>query len=178
MTLVGWLQILVFALAVTALTKPLGLYMYRVFEGESRPLERFFGPVERGLYRLCGVDPRAEQTWSQYASALLVFSAFGVLVTYAMLRLQDVLPWNPQAFPAVGPELAFNAATSFTTNTNWQSYSGESTMSYLSQMAALAWHNFTSAAAGIAVALAVSRGLTRRLAPDAPPPPRRGEDDR
>jgi potassium-transporting ATPase potassium-binding subunit len=167
-TFVGWLQILVYALAVIAVTKPLGIYMYRVFEGDAQPLPRLFGPVERGLYRLCGVNPRAEQTWSQYAVALLVFSAFGVLVTYALLRLQDVLPWNPQAFPAVPSDLAFNTATSFTTNTNWQSYSGESTLSYLSQMAALAWHNFVSAAAGIAVALAASRGLTRRLAPDAP----------
>jgi K+-transporting ATPase ATPase A chain len=168
MTFVGWLQIVVFALAVAAVTKPLGAYMYRVFEGERQPLPRFFGPLERAIYALCGVDPRAEQTWGQYAVALLVFSAFGVIVSYAIMRLQAVLPWNPAGLPAVGPDLAFNTAASFTTNTNWQSYSGESTMSYLSQMAALAWHNFVSAAAGIAVALGVSRGLTRRIAADAP----------
>jgi potassium-transporting ATPase potassium-binding subunit len=167
-TAIGWLQILVYGACVVALTKPLGAYMFRVFEGERQPLQALFGPVERALYAACGVDPRKEQTWREYAVALLVFSAFGVLVTYALLRLQAVLPWNPQQFPAVGPDLAFDTAASFTTNTNWQSYSGESTMSYLSQMAALAWHNFMSAAAGIAVALAVSRGLTRRLAPDAP----------
>src|SRR5215468_10770707 len=102
------------------------------------------------------------------AIALLVFSAFGVLVSYALMRLQAALPWNPQAFPGVEPGLAFNTAASFTTNTNWQSYSGESTMTYLSQMAALAWHNLTSAAAGIGVAIAVSRGLTRRVAEGAP----------
>ena len=167
MTTIGWIQILVYALAIAALTKPLGGYMYRVFEGERQPLPRFFGPIERAMYRLCGVDPRIEQTWVQYAVALLVFSAVGVVVSYAILRFQAALPWNPAGLPAVGPDLAFNTAASFTTNTNWQSYSGESTMSYLSQMAALAWHNFLSAGAGIAVALAVSRGLTRRIAADA-----------
>jgi K+-transporting ATPase ATPase A chain len=167
MTTIGWIQILVYALAIAALAKPLGVYMYRVFEGERQPLQQFFGPIERATYRLCGVDPRIEQTWGQYAVALLVFSASGVVVSYAILRLQASLPWNPAALPAVGPDLAFNTAASFATNTNWQSYAGESTMSYLSQMAALAWHNFTSAAAGIAVALAVSRGLTRRIAADA-----------
>ncbi|HTO71511.1 MAG TPA: potassium-transporting ATPase subunit KdpA [Myxococcota bacterium] len=168
MTGIGWLQIVVYGVALAALTKPAGIYLYRVYEGERPPFARFLGPVERFFYRLYGVDPRREQTWSEYAIAMLVFSAFGVLVTYALLRLQDVLPANPQHFAAVPPDLAFNTATSFTTNTNWQSYSGESTMSYLSQMAALAWHNFTSAAVGIGVALAVARGLTRRIAPDAP----------
>src|SRR5262245_43080669 len=163
MTFVGWLQIVVYALAVVLLTKPIGAYMFRVFEGERQPLARFFGPIERVLYRLAGVDPHAEQSWVQYATTLLLFSAFGMLVSYALLRLQAALPWNPQGFANVEPNLAFDTAASFTTNTNWQSYSGESTMSDLSQMAALAWHNFTSAAAGIAVALAVSRGLTRRL---------------
>src|SRR5262249_34397500 len=136
--------------------------------GERQPLPRFFGPIERVTHALCGVDSRREQTWIEYAVALLVFSTFGVLVTYAMLRLQAVLPWNPQAFPGLEQGLAFNTAASFTTNTNWQSYSGESTLSYLSQMAALAWHNFTSAAVGIAVALAVSRGLTRRVPEGGP----------
>jgi K+-transporting ATPase ATPase A chain len=160
------LQILVFALLVLALTKPIGAYLYRVFEGERQPLPGFLGRIERGIYRACGVDPAREQTWVEYALALLVFSALGMLVTYAILRLQHVLPLNPQAFPAVGPELAFNTAASFTTNTNWQSYGGESTLSYTTQMAGLAWHNFTSAAAGIGVALAFARGLTRRVEPD------------
>jgi K+-transporting ATPase ATPase A chain len=168
MTLVGWLQIIVFALVILAITRPLGSYLFRVFEGEHRPLPRVFGPLERGLYRLCGVNPRAEQTWKEYALALILFSAAGLLVTYAILRLQHLLPLNPQGLAPVGPELAFNTAASFTTNTNWQSYAGESTMSYLAQMAGLAWHNFTSAAAGIGVALALARGLTRRPAVDEP----------
>jgi len=166
MTIIGWLQILVFALAVLAVTKPLGAYMHRVYEGDRQPLPRLFGPIERIAYRLCGIDPRAEQTWQGYALALIVFSTLGVLVTYVLLRAQALLPLNPQGMAAVGPELAFNTAASFTTNTNWQSYAGESTMSYLSQMAALAWHNFTSAAVGIGVALAFARGLTRRVGPD------------
>ncbi len=168
MSLNGWLQILVFSLVILAVTKPLGIYMFRVFEGEERPWPRIFGPCERALYRLCGVDPRAEQSWQEYSVALLVFSAMGVLVTYGFERLQQVLPLNPQGFDAVPPELAFNTAASFTTNTNWQAYSGESTMSYLTQMAGLAWHNFTSAAVGIGVALVIARGLTRQLRPDAP----------
>jgi K+-transporting ATPase ATPase A chain len=166
MTIIGWLQILVYAVAILAITKPLGVYMHRVFEGDRQPLPRLLGPVERGLYRLCGVDPHAEQTWSIYAAALLVFSAMGLVVTYAIERFQHALPLNPQGLPAVEPMLAFNTAASFATNTNWQSYSGEAVMSYLTQMAGLAWHNFTSAAAGIAVALAIARGLTRRPGPD------------
>src|SRR5262252_9256484 len=168
MTAIGWLQILVFFAAIIAVTKPLGVYMFRVFEGDRQPLPRSFGRLERLCNRLSGVDPRTEQTWKQYAFALLAFSAFGLVVTYLIQRLQDVLPFNPQHFGAVEPTSAFNTAASFTTNTNWQGYSGESTMSYLSQMAGLAWHNFTSAAVGIGVALALSRGLTRKLAPDAP----------
>ena len=167
MTLVGWIQILVFAAVILAVTRPLGAYLYRVYEGERQPLPRLLGPVERGLYRLCGVDPRREQTWVEYAFALLAFSALSLLATYAIERFQHVLPLNPQKLPAVPADLAFNTAASFTTNTNWQAYSGESTMSYLTQMAGLAWHNFTSAAAGMAVAVALARGLTRRLAPGA-----------
>jgi K+-transporting ATPase ATPase A chain len=163
MTLIGWLQVLLFAAVVLAITRPLGAYLFRVYEGAAQPLPRLLGPVERGLYRLCGVDARREQTWVEYAFALLAFSALSLLVTYALERLQRVLPFNPQKFPAVPADLAFNTAVSFTTNTNWQAYSGESTMSYLTQMAALAWHNFTSAAAGMAVAVALARGLTRRL---------------
>jgi K+-transporting ATPase ATPase A chain len=166
MTLNGWLQILVFLAVILAITRPLGKYLLRVFEGKRQPAQRLFGPVERFVNRLCGIDPAVEQTWDQYALAVLVFSALGMIGTYAILRLQQFLPLNPQRFPAVEPALAFNTAASFTTNTNWQSYSGESTMSYLSQMAGLAWHNFTSAAAGIGVALALARGLTRRPAPD------------
>jgi K+-transporting ATPase ATPase A chain len=124
--------------------------------------------MEEWTYRLCGVDPAKEQSWAEYSVALLIFSAFGLLVTYAVQRLQHYLPLNPRHFGPVAPDLAFNTAASFATNTNWQAYSGESTMSYLTQMAGLAWHNFTSAAAGIGVALAVSRGLTRHLPPDAP----------
>jgi K+-transporting ATPase ATPase A chain len=168
MTAIGWLQILFFFALIVAVTPLLGAYMFRVFEpgdGARQPLPRVLGPVERALYRAGGIDPTKEQTWLEYAIALLVFSACGVVVTYLLLRLQHVLPLNPQKLGAVEPTLAFNTAASFATNTNWQSYSGESTMSYLAQMAGLAWHNFTSAAAGIGVALAVARGLTRRPGP-------------
>ena len=162
MTWNGWLQILVFFVVLLALTRPLGVYMYRVFEGDRQPLPRVLGPIERLLYRISGVDPKREQTWLGYAAALLAFSVFGVLVTYAFQRLQHVLPLNPQKLGPVEPALAWNTAVSFTTNTNWQFYAGESSMSYLTQMAGLAWHNFVSAAAGIGVAIAIARGLTRR----------------
>jgi len=168
MTLIGWIQIVVFVLLILALTKPLGVYMYRVFEGDKQPLPRFFGPIERFGYRMMGVDPHREQTWVNYTIALLLFSAFSLLVTYFIQRFQQHLPLNPQGLGAVGPELAFNTAVSFTTNTNWQSYAGESTMSYFTQMAGLAWHNFTSAATGIGIALAIARGLTRQKGPDGP----------
>jgi K+-transporting ATPase ATPase A chain len=166
MTGIGWLQIIVFFAAILAATKPLGVYMFRVFEGEAQPLPRVFGRFERLCYRLSGVDPKSEQTWKQYTFALLVFSAVGLIVTYLFQRLQHVLPLNPQHFGAVEQGSAFNTAASFVTNTNWQGYSGESTMSYLTQMAGLAWHNFTSAASGICVALALGRGFTRRPGPD------------
>jgi K+-transporting ATPase ATPase A chain len=167
MTANGWLQIAFFTLVLVAVTKPLGVYLYRVYEGERRPLAKVFGPVERLLLRLCGVKPHDDeeangQTWLAYTASLLAFSLFGVVVTYAIQRLQHVLPFNPQKFSPPSQHLSFNTAVSFTTNTNWQSYAGESTMSYLTQMAGLAWHNFTSAAAGIGVALAVARGLTRK----------------
>ncbi|HTO99572.1 MAG TPA: potassium-transporting ATPase subunit KdpA [Myxococcales bacterium] len=161
MTAIGWLQIAVFFLVVLALAKPLGAYMFRVFEGNRQPLPRVLGPVERFTYRICGVDAGKGQTWPVYAFSLLAFSLFGMLVTYAIQRLQHLLPFNPQKLAAVEPALAFNTAASFTTNTNWQAYTPETTVSYLTQMAGLAWHNFISAAAGIAVALAVARGLTR-----------------
>jgi K+-transporting ATPase ATPase A chain len=168
MTSNGWLQIGLFALVILAITKPLGTYMYRVFEGERQPLPRLLGPLERLLYRLSGVDPKKEHGWKGYAAAMLLFSLFGLLVTYGIERLQHVLPFNPQKLGAVPADLAFNTAASFTTNTNWQNYGGESTMSYLSQMAGLAWHNFTSAAVGIGIALALARGLTRHPGPGSP----------
>jgi potassium-transporting ATPase potassium-binding subunit len=167
-TLAAWGQLALFIAVVLLTTRPFGAYMHRVLETDRRPLPRLLGPVERFLFRLSGVDPDQEQTWVRYAGSLLVFSFLGLLVTYAILRLQQLLPFNPQKLGPVEPALAFNTAASFTTNTNWQAYTGESTMSYLSQMAGLAWHNFTSAAAGIAVAIALARGLTRRRPPGAP----------
>ena len=168
MTANGWAQILLFALIVFALVKPLGIYIFRVFEGEKQPLPRFFGPIERWIYKLCGVDSKEQQHWKVYTVALLIFSAITLLVTYAIERLQHILPLNPQNFPPVPTDLAFNTASSFTTNTNWQNYGGESVMSYLTQMAGLAWHNFLSAAVGLCVALAFARGLTYRLRPEDP----------
>ena len=163
MTVNGWIQILLYMAIIFAITKPLGSYMYRVFEGDRQPLPRLFGAIERLLYKLCGVDSKQQQDWKQYTLAMLVFSAITLLVTYGIERLQHVLPLNPQNFPPVAPDLAFNTAASFTTNTNWQAYTGESTMSYLTQMAGLAWHNFMSAAVGIGIALALARGITYRL---------------
>jgi K+-transporting ATPase ATPase A chain len=127
-TVNGWLQIGLFSLVVLLLTKPVGLWLYRVFESRARPLPRLLGPVERLVFRICGVDPDREQDWKEYAVSVLVFSAMGVIVTYAILRLQAVLPFNPNGLGAVPPALAWNTAVSFATNTNWQSYSGESTM--------------------------------------------------
>ena len=161
----GWIQIAIFFLIVLAITAPLGRYMFRVFEGPM-PLPRVLGPIERLAHRICGVDPEREQKWTQYTLALVLFSAVGLLATYLIERVQGHLPLNPQKLAGVEPYLAFNTAASFVTNTNWQSYSVETTMSYLTQMVGLAWHNFTSAAAGIGVALAVARGLTRRGGPD------------
>jgi potassium-transporting ATPase potassium-binding subunit len=166
MTLIGWLQILLFSALVLALTKPVGLYLFHVFEAPERPLPRVLGPVERVLFRLCGLPSEHEQTWKQYTLALLAFSAVGTLVSYALLRSQHVLPFNPQGFGAVEPALAFNTAASFVSNTNWQSYAGESTMSYLSQLGPLTWQNFVSAGSGLGVALALARGFTRRPGPD------------
>ena len=168
MTANGWIQILLFAAIIFAITKPLGSYMFRVFEGDQQPLPRLFGAIERLLYKFCGVDAKQHQDWKQYTLALLVFSAITLLVTYGIERLQHILPLNPQNFGPVPADLAFNTAASFTTNTNWQAYSGESTMSYLTQMAGLAWHNFISAAVGIGIALALARGITYRLHPTAP----------
>src|ERR1044072_8237482 len=163
MTVNGWIQILLFAAIIFALAKPLGSYMFRVFEGDRQPLPRLLEPIERLIYKLCGVDPSEQQDWQQSTLAMLIFSLLTLLVTYGIQRLQQILPLNPQNFGAVAPDLAFNTAVSFTTNTNWQAYSGESTMSYLTQMAGLAWHNFMSAAVGIGIALALARGITYRL---------------
>ena len=161
MTPNGWIQILFFFAAVLAVTVPLGVFMHRVLEGQGHFLERPLGWLERLVYRLGGVNG-TEQSWQSYSLALLAFSACTMLVTYAIQRLQHLLPWNPQKLGAVEAASSFNTAASFTTNTNWQGYGGEATMSYLSQMAGLAWHNFISAAAGIAVAVALARGLTRK----------------
>jgi len=160
-TAVGWAEILLFFAAVLGVTVPLGAFMYRVLDGEGHFLRRPLGWLERLVYRFGGVDGR-EQTWQAYTGALLAFSTSTLLVTYAIQRLQHLLPFNPQHLGPVAALSAFNTAASFTTNTNWQGYAGETTMSYLSQMAALAWQNFVSAAAGIAVAVALARGLTRR----------------
>src|SRR5690349_5527643 len=159
MTINGWIQILLFAAIVVALVRPLGSFMTRVFNGERNFLSPVLVPVERGLYRIAGVDERTEQHWVTYAVAMLLFNLAGLLLLYAMQRLQSVLPLNPQGFSDVAPDLAFNTAVSFTTNTNWQSYGGESTMSYLVQMVGLAFHNFVSAATGIALAVALVRGF-------------------
>jgi K+-transporting ATPase ATPase A chain len=160
MTANGWLQIAFYSVVLLALTKPTGLYIVKVYEGSLH----WLGPIERWLYRLGGIDPDEDQHWTQYAAAMLIFSAASMLLTYLVLRLQHVLPFNPQKFPAVVDRQAFETAASFTTNTNWQSYSGESTMSYFSQMNQLAFHNFMSAAAGMAVAVALIRGIARRSA--------------
>ncbi|MFH6786547.1 MULTISPECIES: potassium-transporting ATPase subunit KdpA [Methylobacterium] len=161
MTLAGWIQIALFCAIVLALVKPLGLYMTRVFTGASTPLSPVLRPIERGLYRLAGIDERHEQHWLTYAGAMLVFHAAGFVLLYGILRLQALLPLNPADQSAVAPDLAFNTAVSFVTNTNWQNYGGESTLSYLSQMLGLTHQNFLSAATGIALAVALIRGFAR-----------------
>ncbi len=157
----GWFQFALFSLILLAVTRPVGLYLTRVLEGQRTWLDPVFRPVERMLYRLTGVNADHEMNWKEYAFAMLGFSAVSLVVTYAIERLQAVLPWNPQHLPAVGPDLAWNTAASFTTNTNWQFYTPESTMSYLTEMAGLATHNFFSAAVGIVVAVAIIRGIKR-----------------
>jgi len=162
MTLNGWIQLVLFLGALFALTKPLGTYMARVYQGQATWLDPPFGWLERLVYRVSGVDPRHEMNWKTYTVAGLAFNAIGFLAVYALLRWQDVLPANPQAFPAVSPDLAFNTAASFATNTNWQAYGGENTLSYLTQMVGLGVQNFVSAATGMAVLVALIRGLARR----------------
>src|SRR6478672_12227902 len=160
MTANGWLQIALYSVVLLALTKPMGVYMVKVYDGSMGWLR----PVERLLYRLGGIDPEEDQHWTAYTAAMLLFSAASMLLTYVVLRLQHALPFNPQQFPAVIDRQAFETAASFTTNTNWQSYVGEAMMSYFSQMTQLAFHNFASAAVGMAVAVAFVRGIARRSA--------------
>jgi potassium-transporting ATPase potassium-binding subunit len=163
MTANGWLQILLFLALVFLVTKPMGIFMARVFNREKTFMDPVLRPVERLLYRLTAVDENHEMRWTEYAISMLLFSMVSMVVLYLMERLQGYLPFNPQKFGAVAPaHLAFNTAASFTTNTNWQVYSGETTMSYFTQMAGLAYHNFISAATGIALAIAFVRGIARR----------------
>ncbi len=165
MNVFGWIQLALFLGIVFLVTKPMGLYLVRVLEPEGKTwLDRLFKPVERQFYRILGVDPRREQDWREYTRALIIFSLAGLLFTYAVLRLQRFLPLNPQKFGPVRPDLAFNTAASFATNTNWQNYAGETVLSYFSQMLGLVFHNFVSAAAGIAVAAALVRGIARHSA--------------
>src|ERR1700678_2061026 len=159
----AWFQFALYVGALLLITKPLGLYLVSVLDARGRTwLDRVVKLFETATYRVCGINPGEEQRWIAYTMSLLAFSLVGMLLTYFILRFQDHLPLNPQALPGLAPHLAFNTAASFTTNTNWQSYSGESTMSYFSQMVALVIHNFTSAAAGIAVAAALVRGIARQ----------------
>jgi potassium-transporting ATPase potassium-binding subunit len=164
MTLNGWLQIALYVGVLVLCVKPLGLYMARVFNGERTFLDPVMRPVERLIYKVSGVDPRQEQHWTTYTAAMLLFSLASFVLLYALQRMQHVLPLNPQSFDPPSPDSAFNTAVSFTSNTNWQSYAGESTMSYLSQMAGLTVQNFLSAAVGIVLAIALIRGFARRSA--------------
>src|ERR1700704_982195 len=153
MTANGWFQIGLYLLVIFLITKPLGIFMARVFSGEKTFLDRILRPIERLIYRLTGVDEKHEMRWTEYAAAMLLFSGVSMALLYLMERTQKWLPLNPQKLGNLEPGLAFGTAASFTTNTNWQAYTGESTMSYLTQMAGLAYHNFASAAVGIAVAV-------------------------
>lgn len=162
MNMLGVMQIVIFAIVLTALVKPLGNYMAKVYLGERTLLSPVLGPMERGIYRLCGIEANAESSWKGYAAALLLFNFIGFVAVYLLQRMQGVLPLNPQGFPGVGAESAFNTAVSFASNTNWQGYGGESTMSYLTQMLGLSVQNFVSAASGMAVLVALIRGFARR----------------
>lgn len=164
MTVSGILQLVLYFGVLLLLSKPLGVYMARVYEGEPRGLNRVLGPLERILYRLCGIRPDEEMDWKKYTVTVLLFNAAGMLVLYLLQRIQGILPLNPQGFPAVSPDSSFNTAVSFTTNTNWQGYGGETTMSYLTQMVGLTVQNFVSAASGMAVLVALVRGFKRHSA--------------
>src|SRR5438445_10109646 len=161
MTVIGWIQILLYCAIVVALVKPLGWYMTRVFNGEPTFLSPVLRPVERGLYWIGGLDERRAQHWLTYTVAMLLFHVGGFLIIYGLMRLQALLPLNPAEQSAVAPDLSFNTAISFLTNTNWQNYGGESTLSYLTQMVGLTHQNFLSAATGIALAVALIRGFSR-----------------
>ena len=162
MTLNGFLQVALFFAVLLCLTKPLGLYMARVYEGRPSALSAILGPLERGIYRLCGLRSEQEMEWKSYALSLLLFSAFGMAALYALQRWQQYLPLDPQHFGPLPSDLAFNTAASYVSNTNWQAYGGESTMSHFTQMAGLTAQNFMSAAGGMAVLMALIRGLVRR----------------
>jgi potassium-transporting ATPase potassium-binding subunit len=164
MTASGIIQIVIYLAVLAVLIKPLGTYMAKVYQGESLLMTRVLGPVERLIYRLLGIGPEDEMTWKMYAVTCLLFKFSFFIILYALMRLQDILPLNPQNFPGVAPDLSFNTAVSFITNTNWQAYGGESTISYLTQMAGLAVQNFVSAAQGMAVLVALIRGFSRRSA--------------
>jgi potassium-transporting ATPase potassium-binding subunit len=165
MDLYGWIQLALYMLVLSALTKPMGLYLVQVLDGSGKTfLDPVLRPLERVLYRFFGLDPKKEQDWKDYTFSLLLFSLVGLLFTYFILRLQHLLPLNPQGFGPVPADLAFNTAVSFTTNTNWQNYGGESTLSYFSQMVGLVFHNFASAAVGLAAAAALVRGIARHSA--------------
>src|SRR5215468_10761497 len=158
----GWVQLAFYIVALALITKPMGLYLLRVLDANGRTwLDPVLRPLERVTYRVMGIRANEEQDWKQYTLAMLLFSLVGCLFTYVILRLQYFLPLNLQGFSGMSEHLAFNTATSFTTNTNWQNYSGESTLSYFSQMVGLAFHNFTSAATGIAIAAALVRAIAR-----------------
>src|ERR1700761_6494834 len=162
MTLNGWFQILLYFAVVLLLTKPMGLFMAKVFSREKTWLDPVLRPIEKLIYKLTAVDEKHEMRWTEYSIAMLLFSAVSMVLLYLLQRTQQWLPLNPQKFAAVPPELAFNTASSFTTNTNWQFYTGEQVMSYLTQMAGLAFHNFASAAVGMALAIAFIRGIARK----------------
>jgi K+-transporting ATPase ATPase A chain len=164
LTVNGLLQIGIYVSVLLLLVKPMGLYMYRVFAGERTFLDPVLKPLESLIYRVCGIDPQSEMPWTSYAVTMLLFNFFGLIVLYLILRFQHFLPFNPNGFAGLKPDLAFNTAVSFVTNTNWQAYSGESTLSYFSQMVGLTWQNFVSAATGLALAVALFRGLTRKSA--------------
>ena len=153
MAVMNLLQLLLYLALLALITRPLGSYLARVFAGERTRLDPVLRPVERVIYRLCGIDPQQEMRWTTYTVTMLLFNFAGLLLLYAMLRLQHLLPWNPQHIAAMKPDLSFNTAVSFTTNTNWQAYSGETAVTYFTQMAGLAWHNFASAATGLALAV-------------------------
>ena len=165
MPLIDWLQLGIYIIALVLFTKYVGTYLVRVLDPKGKTfLDRLLKPLEKLTYRLFVIDPEKEQNWKQFTVSMLIFSFVSLLFTYIILRIQQWLPLNPQNLPNLSPHLAFNTAVSFTTNTNWQSYAGEATMSYFSQMVALVIHNFVSAATGIALAAALVRGIVRHTA--------------